>query len=162
MLPGVRGQQGALFIDTSAPSGNYTFSGGFAVKPLGVLYATTAVGTRFNGGHMTTDLGQLCIAPGGVTAGYVNGLPVTVDGRLVVQLNVAVLPSDPFVGGIRVGPNGGVYCLDTAPPKEYGFSNGFSNGFDVEAVATVMAVPPLIPQAVPQLVIRPRGRSKKK
>jgi len=63
-----------------------------------------------------------------------NGLPVTAEGALVAQLNVAVAPSDPYVGGVRVGPFGGIYCVDIAPPTEFGFSNGFSNGYDIDPV----------------------------
>ena len=32
-------------------------------------------------------------------------------------------------GGVRVGPLGGVYVVDTSPPLDNPWSNGFSSGF---------------------------------
>ena len=44
------------------------------------------------------------------------GLPFNVDGGLVLQVNQPVSPGDAYVGGVRVGPLGGVYAVDTTPP----------------------------------------------
>jgi hypothetical protein len=131
MLPATRSFNGALFISTVAPVPTDVFVGGFAHLNNGVIRAVNAVPARFVNGFGVTDAGQLCIAPGGPIDTYAMGLPFTHNGRLVVQLNVTIGPADTFVGGLRVGPFGGVYCLDTAPPTEFGFSNGFSNGFDI-------------------------------
>jgi hypothetical protein len=132
VIPGTRTAEGDLLIDTNAPGAGRPFSGGFALNPVtGAIFVMNGTGNRFIGGHMATNAGQLCIAPGGVRAGWLNGLPVTVDGRLVTQLNEPVDPDDAFVGGIRVGPLGGVYTTDVNPPAPQGFSNGFDTGFGV-------------------------------
>lgn len=132
MLPGARTQSGALYISTSPPIPEAQEVGGILVGPLGVIFATTSLPPQvFPNGIGTRHNGVLCLAPGGTVANHMNGLPVTAGGALVVQLNVAVAPSDPYVGGVRVGPFGGIYCVDIAPPPEFGFSNGFSNGFDI-------------------------------
>lgn len=132
MIPGTRAADGSLQINTTTPNGAQVFAGGFALdKTTGANYVFNGNGPVFIGGHMVTDVGQLCIAPGGTIAGYVNGLPVTADGRLVTQLNQTPGANDPFVGGIRVGPLGGVYTTDATPPVPNGFSSGFDAGFGV-------------------------------
>jgi hypothetical protein len=74
--------------------------------------------------------GALCIdVAGSAIASYVGGLPVTASGALKCQLNQPVSPGDSYVGGIRVGPLGGIYIIDTTPPPPTAFSDGFSNGF---------------------------------
>jgi hypothetical protein len=130
MLGGRHSDNGALFINTDAPEPTDVFVGGIALTNLGVIRAEDTAPVHFVNGFGVTDIGQLCIAPGGSKDKYAMGLPFTNDGRLVVQLNVTVGLYDSFVGGIRVGPNGGVYALDVAPPPPAtGFSNGFSTGF---------------------------------
>lgn len=131
MLPGARSDKGALFIAIAPPTAEAQAVGGILVGPLGVIFCSTLPPQVFPNGIGTRHDGSLCITPGGVKANSVNGLPVTAEGALVVQLNVAFGIDDPYVGGIRVGPNGGIYCLDIAPPTQFGFSNGFSNGFDI-------------------------------
>jgi hypothetical protein len=131
MLPGVRSDKGALFISTGAPVADAQMVSGILVGPLGVLFCSTLPPQVFPNGTGARHNGLLCIAPGGVKANSMNGLPVTAEGALVVQLNVAFGIDDPYVGGIRVGPFGGIYCVDIAPPAQFGFSNGFSNGFDI-------------------------------
>jgi hypothetical protein len=129
MLPGRRSDNGSLFIQTNTPNGSQVYSGGLALTPLGANYVLNGSATNFVNGFMVTSSGQLCIAPGGVIAKFAMGLPFTADGRLVTQLNQAVIPSDPFVGGVRVGPLGGVYTIDLTPPPFSAFSTGFDEGF---------------------------------
>jgi hypothetical protein len=130
VIPGTKSFNGALFLNTDAPEPTDVFVGGFALTDLGVIRAEDTTPIHFVNGFGVTDIGQLCIAPGGSKDNYQLGLPFTNDGRLVVQLNVTIGPADSFVGGVRVGPFGGVYALDVAPPPPVtGFSNGFSNGF---------------------------------
>jgi len=131
MLPGARSDKGALFISTGAPPTDAQQVAGILVGPLGVLFCSTLPPQVFPNGIGTRHDGLLCITPGGTKAASMNGLPVTAAGALVVQLNVAFGQSDPYVGGIRVGPFGGIYCVDIAPPAQFGFSNGFSNGYDI-------------------------------
>lgn len=128
MIPGARTPDGAIYIWTSTPAGPQLAQGGISVRDDGSVFVMNGTGPNSSGGHMITGAGQLCIAPGGAIDHYVNGLPVTVDGRLVTQLNQVPAPSDAWVGGIRVGPLGGVYTVDTTPPVS-GFSSGFDAGF---------------------------------
>jgi len=72
--------------------------------------------------------GDLCISSLPIV-GYVNGLPVTATGAIKAQLNQTPAPSDPYVGGIRVGPLGGVYLTDAAPTPPFSFSTGFDDGY---------------------------------
>lgn len=131
MLPGARtSPEGALLVDSVAPQPGDFFNSGIAMTADGAVRVTSGSAPQvFNNGFGLMNIGALCIAPGGTIAMYQAGLPFTVDGRLVVQLNNTPAPSDPYVGGIRVGPLGGVYVTDVAPPPFKGFSNGFDEGF---------------------------------
>lgn len=130
MLPGARTSDGALVITTVAPQPGDFFNSGIAMTPEGAVRVTDGAAPQvFNNGLGMMTIGALCVDPGGTIAGYQAGLPATVDGRLVVQLNQPVSPGDSFVGGIRVGPLGGVYVTDVAPPPFKGFSDGFDGGF---------------------------------
>jgi hypothetical protein len=99
------------------------------VTPEGQIRVTPNGAQRFDQGKGFTNNGALCTS-NGPAVGYVGGLPVTASGALKVQLNQPVSPGDAFVGGIRVGPLGGVYVTDTTPVVPFSFSNGFSGGFD--------------------------------
>jgi hypothetical protein len=81
--------------------------------------------------YLTDQNGTLMVGPPPIV-GYKGGYPYNADGELVVQLNQPPVPGDEFVGGIRVGPAGGIYVIDTTPPPppDAGFSDGYSNGFD--------------------------------
>jgi hypothetical protein len=71
---------------------------------------------RFDQGKGFMNNGDLCIDQlGGAVVGYVGGLPVTATGALKCQLNQPVSPGDAYVGGLRVGPLGGLYIVDAAP-----------------------------------------------
>jgi hypothetical protein len=129
MLPGTRTDDGALYV-TDAPLLSETFNGGVLMSGAGVVAVTsTLLPQVFANGLGLRQAGQLCIAYGGVIANYEAGLPFTADGRLVCQLNQPISPGDSFVGGVRVGPLGGVYVVDIDPPVVSGFSSGFSSGF---------------------------------
>lgn len=131
MLGGRRSDNGSLFVTTTPPI-NPQFIGGVLVGENGGLYVTPTLPAQVaaNGFGLRHD-GALCVAYGGAIDKFEMGLPFTSDGKLVCQLNQAVQPSDPFVGGIRVGPLGGVYVVDlTPPPILGGFGSGFSGGFE--------------------------------
>jgi len=131
MLNGAKSPDGALYVSTVAPQPGDVYNGGIAMTPLGVVRVTQgSAPTGFVNGLGVVNPGALAIALGGVIAGYNNGLPVTDTGALVCQLNQPVSPGDAYVGGIRVGPLGGVYLIDTAPVLPFSFSIGFSGGFD--------------------------------
>ena len=130
MLAGRRSDNGSLFI-TEAPPLNISFNGGVAMSDLGALHVTSSLPVQvFANGFGLRHDGRLCVAYGGPIDKFEMGLPFTNAGRLVCQLNRAVAPSDPYVGGIRVGPLGGVYAIDLTPPPLEGFSSGFDGGFE--------------------------------
>lgn len=131
MIPGSKTSEGALYITSLVPQPTSTFNGGVAVSDTGAIHVSGLLPEVFANGLGLRNSGALCIAPGGVRAGSAMGLPFTADGRLVTQLNQPVSPSDSYVGGIRVGPLGGVYTSDVSPPPPEGFSNGFDTGFGV-------------------------------
>jgi hypothetical protein len=85
---------------------------------------------KFDQGKGFMNNGALCVRQSGEPiAGYVGGLPVTATGALKCQLNQPVSPGDSYVGGLRVGPLGGLYIVDATPPAPNGFSSGFDAGF---------------------------------
>jgi hypothetical protein len=129
MLAGQRSPNGSLYITETPPLG-ITFNGGVAMSELGALFVTSTLPVQvFENGFGLRHDGRLCVAYGGPIDKFEMGLPFTNDGRLVCQLNQAVQPSDPFVGGIRVGPLGGVYAIDLTPPAVSAYSTGFNQGF---------------------------------
>lgn len=132
MLPGLRTPDGALYVTTAAPAAADPRSGGVCMTPEGVVKVNINDPQRFDQGKGFMLNGALCIRVSGEpTVGNVGGLPVTATGALKCQLNQPVSPGDVYVGGLRVGPLGGLYIVDTTPPPPTGFSNGFSNGFGV-------------------------------
>ncbi len=128
MLPGRRTDEGAIFITDVAPPADVTLVGGVAVGPLGVIYATPDAPELFVNGLGVLNDGQLCVSPPPIV-GYSQGYPRSATGALVLQLNQPESPGDSYVGGIRVGPLGGVYAVDITPPPLDAFSTGFDEGF---------------------------------
>lgn len=130
MLPGARTADGALVITTVAPVATDPRLGGVALTPDGVVKVNANTPQVFDQGKGFMINGALCIDVAGTAiAGYVGGLPVTATGALKCQLNQPVSPGDAFVGGVRVGPLGGVYVTETSPAPFDGFSTGFDAGF---------------------------------
>jgi len=66
-----------------------------------------------NGFKVDND-GTLQVGPPPITH-YAMGLPFNAADGLVIQLNQPESPGDAYVGGIRVGPLGGVYAVDETP-----------------------------------------------
>jgi len=137
MLPGARTADGALFILDSLPEKpGASFSGGILVDPAGEIHVTSVQTVQaVANGFGLRNTGKLCIVYGFDLANAVwqQGLPFDPTGRLCCQLNQPVSPGDAYVGGIRVGPLGGVYVDNAAPPVPVGFSDGFSDGFNAPA-----------------------------
>lgn len=129
MLAGRRSDNGSIFVNDAAPPAGSPLVGGIALNNFGAIYIAAAVPIRFVNGFGVTNDGRLCIAYGGTIKQFLGGLPFTADGRLVCQLNVAPWPGDTYVGGIRVGPLGGVYVVDLTPPELTAFSPGYDGGF---------------------------------
>lgn len=128
MLPGRRTDEGAIFITDVAPSSDATFQGGVAVSPLGVIYATSDAPEKFVNGLGVLNDGQLCVSPPPIV-GYLDGYPRSATGALVLQLNQPESPGDVYLGGVRIGPLGGIYAVDLTPPELTAFSPGFDGGF---------------------------------
>lgn len=128
MLPGLRTPDGALYVTTAASAASDTQLGGVTMTAEGVVHVNANTPQRFDQGKAFMLNGDLCISslP---AVGHVGGLPVTITGALKVQLNQPVSPGDSYVGGLRVGPLGGLYVVDTTPPPPDGFSSGFDAGF---------------------------------
>jgi hypothetical protein len=121
---------GSLYVVIGAAGPADTRVGGVLVTPAGSIHVNGNAPQRFDQGKGFMNNGDLCLdLLGEPIAGYVGGLPVTAVGAIKAQLNQPVSPGDAFVGGIRVGPLGGVYVTDTTPVVPFSFSNGFSNGF---------------------------------
>lgn len=129
MLAGARAPDGSLYVTETAPP-DVQFEGGVAVGTQGAIFATSTLPIQsVANGFGVRQNGQLCIAYGGTAKFWQGGLPFTADGQLVCQLNQPESPGDAFVGGIRVGPLGGVYVTDLTPPPFSAFSTGFDQGF---------------------------------
>ena len=135
MLPGRRTPEGALFVTQGPPPAGTPLVGGIAVNAAGVIYAngyvsgTPPAHTYVANGFLVDEFGTLQFNQAPIIA-YQMGLPFDAAGRLIAQLNQPESPGDAFVGGVRVGPLGGIYVVDLTPPPEIdAFSDGFSGGF---------------------------------
>lgn len=130
MLPGRRTPDGALYITTAAPQPSDVQTGGLTLTADGAIHVNANTPQQFSQGRAFMNNGDLCVdVSGSPVANYINGLPVTATGALKCQLNQPVSPGDSYIGGIRVGPLGGVYVVDTDPPVNDPWSDGFSSGF---------------------------------
>ena len=103
MLPGRRDKDGRAFITTAAPGTGTTFQGGIAISPLGQLHVVDAAPEFFTNGFGVLGTGQLCVAPGGSSASYLEGIPRSDDGRVVTHVDGAIYDTDTFLGGLRIG-----------------------------------------------------------
>jgi hypothetical protein len=122
MLPGRRTNEGALFVTTSAPDASDPRIGGVTTTPDGVVRVNANAPQKFDQGKGFMNNGALCIdVLGSPIVGYVGGLPVTATGAIKCQVNQPVSPGDSYVGGLRVGPLGGLYVVEVgsdSPPVE--------------------------------------------
>jgi hypothetical protein len=114
MIPGLKTADGALYVTTVAPAAGDPVSGGVTMTQEGWVRVNFNSPQRFDQGKAFTNNSALCVSNAAI-AGYVNGLPVTATGALKCQLNQPVSPGDAYVGGLRVGPLGGLYIVDAAP-----------------------------------------------
>ena len=121
---------GRLFVVSGTTPADSTVANGVLVGPVGPAIVDLANNPSvFNNGLPLTNEGRLCMEAGGAISHYALGLPFTAQNRLVCQTNLAPTPGDPYVNGIRVGPNGGIYITDLTPPAQFAWSGGFSNGY---------------------------------
>lgn len=115
MLPGKRDAQGRLHVTVAAPGATSTLRGGIACSATEQVHITTTVSTKFVNGFMVSDTGQLVVGTGAI-ANYLEGIPRQADGAVRHQLNQTPAATDPYLGGLRIGPAGGVYTTDATPP----------------------------------------------
>jgi hypothetical protein len=120
---------GRLFVFTAVAPADLPYLNGFRLGQIGpVRYVNSDAPTKFqNGVGMIGD--AICIALGSVIHHYLNGLPRTLAGAIVGQINNVTTVNDTFVNKMRLGPLGGLYIIDITPPVLNAFSSGFSNGF---------------------------------
>lgn len=114
MLPGRRDPLGRLDVTVDAVTSNSSLLGGIAVNPSGQVHITNTPSTLFANGFMVSPTGQLVMSTGPIV-GFLEGLPRVAGGALKGQVDTVPAASDPYVGGVRVGPLGGVYTTYTAP-----------------------------------------------
>lgn len=69
---------------------------------------------KYANGFKVDNDGTLQVGPPPITH-YFMGLPFNAEDGLVIQLNQPESPGDAYVGGVRVGPLGGVYAVDETP-----------------------------------------------
>ena len=72
---------------------------------------------KYVNGFKVDDDGTLQVGPPPITH-YAMGLPFNADDGLVIQLNPPASLGDAYVGGVRVGPLGGVYAVDDTPSTD--------------------------------------------
>jgi hypothetical protein len=89
--------------------------GGIALNALGQVHITVTVSDNFVNGFMVSDTGALVMSTAAI-AYFLEGLPRTATGALKGQTDTVPAATDPFLGGLRIGPLGGVYTTLTAPP----------------------------------------------
>ncbi len=115
MLPGRKDAAGRLDVTTDPVGATSALHGGIASNPSGQVHITNVVSTVFANGFMVSNTGQLVMSSD-PAVNFVEGLPRTATGALKGQEGTTPNASDPFVGGIRVGPLGGVYTTYIAAP----------------------------------------------
>ena len=135
MLPGRRTDNGALFVIQGPPPAGTPLVGGIAVSAAGVIYGngyvsgTPPTHTYAVNGYLVDEFGTLQFNQAPIIQ-YLGGLPFDAAGRLIAQLNQPESPGDSYVGGIRVGPLGGIYVVDLTPPPLDAFDSAFDGGFE--------------------------------
>jgi len=114
MLPGRRDGLGRAYAIGGPPAANATFQGGIAISPLGQLYTTVAAPSSFSNGFGVSPRGELCVGSTAIV-NYLEGIPRLANGAVRTQLDVVPAATDPFLGGLRIGPVGGVYLSSAVP-----------------------------------------------
>ena len=71
----------------------------------------------------------LMVSIDGIIHNYNLGIPFDIDGKVVGTLNQTPNPDDPYVAGVRVSPDTGVYFVTDTPVVTGPWSAGFSEGF---------------------------------
>ena len=113
---------GNIYVTTAAPpAAGDAFNGGFRYNALGALYVSTTVDATdvYLAGKRVSTLGALIVGntppavQRGWLAGHIFSLINFILGR---QLNQTPAATEPFINGLRIGPNGGAYMQTTGTP----------------------------------------------
>jgi hypothetical protein len=115
MLPGRRDAEGRLYVTSAAIDATTTYQGGIPITPLGQVIVDINTPQKFQNGFGMMNSKKLCINNALPIAYYLEGIPRAINGAIRIQLNQVPAATDPFVGGLRIGPLGGVYVTDEVP-----------------------------------------------
>ena len=115
MLPGKRDAEGRLFVTTAAIDATTTYQGGIPLSPLGQVHVDINTPQKYQNGFGMMNNGKLCINNALPINHYLEGIPRAANGAIRIQLNQTPVATDPFLGGLRIGPLGGVYVTDAVP-----------------------------------------------
>lgn len=115
MLAGRRDPEGRLDVTTDAVGVDTTLVGGVAINDVGQVHIIGSAPEVYANGFGLMNDGRLCMGTGAIDF-YREGLPFMATGQLRGQTDTVPDPDDPYVGGIRVGPLGGVYTTLIPPP----------------------------------------------
>lgn len=127
LLAGVMARDAAGRPSTVDPGVAVFFNGGTPVTELGRLQIVATGGVTSFAGLLYDVNGRLVVAPAGVIAGYVAGLPVTAVGALCVAYGGTPVG---FVAGIPVDSAGRVCMVAPVAPVEV---HAFNSAFDLLA-----------------------------
>lgn len=130
MLPQVDASGRVYAVANGVP---VSWNSGVGYDSTGRMCTTTVLGATDQsvGGWRLDPLGRVVVAAQDASVVYNGGLPFNSDGSLARQIDTVPAANDPYVGGIRVGPAGGVYFTTAAPPVVLdSFSDDFSEAFE--------------------------------
>ena len=117
MRLGATTSEGVLYVTSNAPTASDPRNGGVCMTVNGAAIVNAGSPQLFNQGKAFMNDGALCVdVAGSAIVEYINGLPVTATGALRCQQNQTPASTDPYVGGMRVGPTGGLYVTNVAAP----------------------------------------------
>jgi hypothetical protein len=116
----IKARDGSVFVEVDGTPVSWNAGWGYAASGRLCVTDTEGANDAWLGGIRLDPQGRV-VCGNGIGAArpyvYVRGLPTDKrNGKLIRQINQTPAPTDPFVVGIRVGPNGGVYMGEVDPP----------------------------------------------
>lgn len=108
--------QGRIYAAAAGTPVSWNEGLGYTASGQLCTTATASASDAWNGGLRRSANGSLVVAAQGGTLNYNGGWPCNAsDGAVARQVDVVPAVTDPYVGGVRIGPTGGVYMTTTAP-----------------------------------------------